>query len=212
MKIEPHSIIRISILRRSIIYFISATPFQRNINELAGEYGLENGAGTMLSDEPPSSLTAYYGLESSPVPDIEESFDATIGFKDRVNRACKPLSRVSPNDNIKGAICHLLFGYIDRKLESIISKQGSLVTKLPPTGNPSRMLVKKLDMSLLKFPVRRIKKPRITLNEAIYLVHETCPRVMKTGVERVIKACNEAFHLVKKWSALHASKQRQIGQ
>ena len=74
------------------------------------------------------------------------------------------------------------------------------------------MLVKKLDMALLKFPIRRRQKPRITLNEAIYLVHETCPKVMKTGVERVVKACTEAFHLVRKWSALHASKQRQIGQ
>ena len=78
--------------------------------------------------------------------------------------------------------------------------------------NPSRMVAKKLDMSLLKFPVRPRKQKKITLNEAIYLVHETCPRVMQTGVEAIIKACNEAFQLVKKWSARRASKQRQIGQ
>ena len=178
---------------------------------MAEENDSGNADGLMLADNLKRSLPANYGVEDSTVPESSESFDEIAGVKNRVNRACQNLTRVRPNDKVTRALCQIVIGELDRQLQSILSRQGILVTKLPRTEKLGWKVSKKLDMSLLKFPARPRKQPRITLNQAIYLVHGICPNLMKMGDEVIIDVCTKATELVRKWSLLRMARMRQNG-
>ena len=182
---------------------------------MAEENDSGNADGLMLADNLKRSLPANYGVEDSTVPESSESFDEIAKEKNRVNGACQNLTRVRPNDKVLPmirALCQIVIGELDRQLQSILSRQGILVTKLPRTEKMGWKVSKKLDMSLLKFPARPRTKPRITLNQAIYLVHGICPNLMKMGDEVIIDVCTKATELVRKWSLLHMARMRQNGQ
>ena len=149
----------------------------------------------------------------SSAPESSESFEEIEVVKNRVNIACKDLTMQSPNDEVTRAICQILLGELDRQLQSIRRQNGVLATHMPGYEKKLNWMEKKrMDGSILKFPLRQRKQPRITLNEAIYLANGICPQLMKAGDAVIADTCGKAKLLVQQWSTFHESLTRKMGQ
>ena len=139
----------------------------------------------------------------SAAPETKESFEEIVAVKNRVNIACQNLTKQSPNDEVTRAICQILIGELDRQLQSILRQNGILVTPMPRKEKQmSWMVSKRMDGSLLKFPLRQRKEPRITLSQAVYLANGICPQLMKIGDAVIADICEKAKILVQQWSTL----------
>ena len=167
--------------------------------------GLENNEKRMLPVDQDEPIFA--------VPETSESFGVVVGVKNGVNNACNNLKRKSSNNVFTRVICQILIGELDKQLQSILGQNRDFVTPMQRNEKHRSWRVKKrVDGTILKFPLRQRKQPDITLNEAIHLSNGICPQLMKTGDAVIAEICGKAKVLVQEWSTFYENLIRNMGQ
>lgn len=154
---------------------------------------------------------------SASVPEVREFFEGLVAAKNRIKLACNHLTRRNPNSEVTRAICRILIGEVGIKLQSILRQNEILLTPMLPKEKQLRRVVsKRVDGSILKFPLRQRTRPRMTLHEAIYLAYWICPQLMKTGDAGIADVCwtiqLEAKILVQPLRGFDENVMRKMGQ
>ena len=193
--------------------FVLGHPLQQSLKEWSDKTLVGDGTGSSLINKRKRMFPETQDEPIIPVPQPTESFEELVEVKNRVKIACTNLTSQSPNDEVTQAICQILIGELDRQLQSILRQNGILVTPMQrKEKQPSWMVSKRVDGSVLKFPLREREQPRITLNQAIYLANGVCPELMKTGDAVIADICGRAKILVQQWSAFNEELISKMGQ
>ena len=201
-KINVKCILLFYARHQNIQYFVLVNPLEQSRKELIGKTAGINEAVPSLSNKGKRMLPVNRDESISSVPETKESYEEIVAVKNRVNIACQNLTKQSPNDEVTRAICQILLGELDRQLQSILRQNGILVSPMPSKEKQlSWMVTKRVDGSMLKFPLRQRQQPRITLNQAIYLADGICPHLMETGDPVIADICEKAKILVQQWSS-----------